>query len=73
MSLIPVVDASFANEIGARGEMLRSQGGILISVGNVDALEKERTHIHPVSHEGTTLKRVVRATYQAVSYQMQRG
>ena len=50
-----------------------SQGGILIALGNASVLTEEQTHMHPLFHQRTTLKRVVRATYQAETYQMQLG
>ena len=73
MALRSVTDASFAGEVGAIGEPLRPKGGILIAFGNADALKKEETHIHPLCHQSATLQRVVRATYQAETYQMQLG
>ena len=73
MSLLSVTDASFANGVGDDGEHLRSQGGILIRLGNAYVFTKEHTHLHPLFHQSTTFKRVVRATCQAETCRMQLG
>ena len=73
MALLSATDASHAQELGENGEPYRSQGGILIMLGSADVLKNEETNIHPLYHQSATLKRVVRATYQAETYQVQLG
>ncbi|MDA8584112.1 hypothetical protein N9L68_07745, partial [bacterium] len=36
-------------------------------------LPEQQTHLHPLYHQITTLKRVVRVTYQADTYHMKLG
>ena len=65
-------DASHGQELEEEtGEPFRSQGAKLTILAPTDLATTELTKFHLVAHSSTTLRRVVRATVQAETYQLQ--
>ncbi len=65
-------DASHGQEIDERyGEPFRSQGTNPTIIAPSDLASVKETRFHLVAHSSTTLRRVVRATVQAETYQLQ--